>query len=406
MGITGLLPHIKPILTTTNIKIYKNKKIAIDGHSWLYQLSQNIAEDVFYNIPTKKLNNLVLNKINLLRSYNIKPIFVFDGEPLLSKKITNDLRKAKKEKIKSQIMELLTYNVGRAKELMKQCVSINEEMLSEIISMLKREKIEYIISPYESDAQLTYLQKTGYVDYVMTEDSDLIVFGCDKMLYKFDGTTVHEFNRSKLIKHDDFLNKYIKEICILSGCDYLPSVKGIGLISAIKLIKKHQCYKKAILEIGIKKVVPKDYENEFQRALITFEEQIVFDPISKTRIHLSGKTKVNNDYYIFLGRIDKENVLEFSKGDHLFVKNKVEEKEIPVRGIEEELNQIIKDNRKGDVLLSNKDKSSILFKKANKKVIIDKPEKKFKTDDSKRRETEKKKKNIIIDEDEYSPFFK
>ena len=37
------------------------------------------------------------------------------------------------------------------------------------------------MAPYEADAQLTYLQKEGVVDLVITEDSDLLVFGCGKV---------------------------------------------------------------------------------------------------------------------------------------------------------------------------------------------------------------------------------
>ena len=41
-----------------------------------------------------------------------------------------------------------------------------------------REKhLNYVGSPYESDAQPTYLQKIGVIDFIMTEDSDLLVFG-------------------------------------------------------------------------------------------------------------------------------------------------------------------------------------------------------------------------------------
>lgn len=38
-----------------------------------------------------------------------------------------------------------------------------------------------IVAPYEADAQLAYLLKQGFVDVVVTEDSDLIVFGCQKV---------------------------------------------------------------------------------------------------------------------------------------------------------------------------------------------------------------------------------
>lgn len=45
-------------------------------------------------------------------------------------------------------------------------------------------KVECIVAPYEADAQLAYLSRIGYIDGVVTEDSDLIVFGAKLILYK------------------------------------------------------------------------------------------------------------------------------------------------------------------------------------------------------------------------------
>lgn len=50
-----------------------------------------------------------------------------------------------------------------------------------MLKVLRDQKIDYIIAPYEADAQLAYLSKSGIADLVLTEDSDLIVFGCSKV---------------------------------------------------------------------------------------------------------------------------------------------------------------------------------------------------------------------------------
>ena len=42
-------------------------------------------------------------------------------------------------------------------------------------------KVECIVAPYEADSQLAYLSIQGIVDLVITEDSDLLVFGCKKV---------------------------------------------------------------------------------------------------------------------------------------------------------------------------------------------------------------------------------
>lgn len=42
--------------------------------------------------------------------------------------------------------------------------------------------IDCLVAPYEADAQLAYLNKAGIVQAIITEDSDLLAFGCKKVL--------------------------------------------------------------------------------------------------------------------------------------------------------------------------------------------------------------------------------
>ncbi|KAK3725278.1 hypothetical protein QZH41_010116 [Actinostola sp. cb2023] len=51
------------------------------------------------------------------------------------------------------------------------------------------QNVEYIISPYESDAQIAYIIKEGFADLAITEDSDLLVYGCGKVGLTIDTTT-------------------------------------------------------------------------------------------------------------------------------------------------------------------------------------------------------------------------
>ena len=55
--------------------------------------------------------------------------------------------------------------------------------------------VEIVLAPFEADADLAYLSKTGYVGAVMSEDGDqLIMYKCDVVLNKFnmDAGTVME----------------------------------------------------------------------------------------------------------------------------------------------------------------------------------------------------------------------
>lgn len=49
------------------------------------------------------------------------------------------------------------------------------------LKVLKQENVGYIVAPYEADAQMTFLAVSKQVDVVITEDSDLIAFGCPRV---------------------------------------------------------------------------------------------------------------------------------------------------------------------------------------------------------------------------------
>lgn len=43
--------------------------------------------------------------------------------------------------------------------------------------------VDCIVAPYEADAQLAYLNIKNIAQLVITEDSDLILFGCTKVMH-------------------------------------------------------------------------------------------------------------------------------------------------------------------------------------------------------------------------------
>jgi hypothetical protein len=47
-----------------------------------------------------------------------------------------------------------------------------------LLQALKRRNIRFIVAPYEADAQMAYLALNGLADVVLTEDSDLLCYGC------------------------------------------------------------------------------------------------------------------------------------------------------------------------------------------------------------------------------------
>ncbi|RVW29580.1 Exonuclease 1 [Vitis vinifera] len=160
--------------------------------------------------------------------------------------------------------------------------------------VLKQENVSYIVAPYEADAQMTFLAVSQQVDAIITEDSDMIPFGCPRIIFKMDkfGQGV-EFKYSMIQQNKElsfagFTKQMILEMCILSGCDYLQSLPGMGLKKAHALIKKFKSYDKVIKHLRYATgSVPPLYEESFKKAMLTFQHQRVYDPTIEDIVHLS-----------------------------------------------------------------------------------------------------------------------
>lgn len=167
-------------------------------------------------------------------------------------------------------------------------------MAYNLIQVLQKEGIDYIVAPYEADAQLAFLSINDYVNVVISEDSDLLVFGCKRVLFKFNLDTGfgEEINLSDLgtIKKPYLLNftqEMFRQVCILGGCDYLPSIEGIGIVTAIKLMNQYRDINKIFKHLKDKKKLPLGYEEGFKKAELTFCHQRIFDHTTKRVIPLS-----------------------------------------------------------------------------------------------------------------------
>lgn len=60
--------------------------------------------------------------------------------------------------------------------------------------------VDYVVAPYEADAQLAYLNKTGIVQAIITEDSDLLAFGCKKVMKTINSSYISRYIFKALYK--------------------------------------------------------------------------------------------------------------------------------------------------------------------------------------------------------------
>ncbi|NXC69454.1 EXO1 Exonuclease, partial [Anhinga anhinga] len=315
MGIQGLLQFIKEAAEPTHVKKYKGQTVAVDTYCWLHKGAYACAEKLARGEPTDLYVVFCMKLVDMLLSFGIKPILVFDGCTLPSKK---EVEKARREKRQASLLKgkqlLQEGRLSEARECFGRSVNVTHVMAHEVIKAARARGIDCIVAPYEADAQLAYLNKTGMVQAIITEDSDLLAFGCKKVFLKIDkfGNGL-EIDQARLGNCKQLGNVFTEEkfryMCILSGCDYLPSIHGIGLAKACKLLKlaNNPDIIKVIKKMGqylkMNITVSEEYIQGFTRANNTFLYQLVFDPVNRKLVPLNAYGDgVDPETLIYAGR--------------------------------------------------------------------------------------------------------
>ncbi|XP_053461911.1 exonuclease 1 [Nycticebus coucang] len=329
MGIQGLLQFIKEASEPIHVRKYKGQVVAVDTYCWLHKGAIACAEKLAKGEPTDRYVGFCMKFLNMLLSHGIKPILVFDGCTLPSKK---EVEKSRRERRQASLLKgkqlLREGKVSEARECFTRSINITHAMAHKVIKAARSQGVDCLVAPYEADAQLAYLNKAGIVQAIITEDSDLLAFGCKKVILKMDqfgnGLEIDQA-RLGMCKQlgDVFTEEKFRYMCILSGCDYLPSLRGIGLAKACKVLRlaNNPDIVKVIKKIGhylkMNITVPEDYIKGFIRANNTFLYQLVFDPITRKLIPLNAyEHDIDPETLSYAGRyVDNSIALQIALGN-------------------------------------------------------------------------------------------
>ncbi|KPI44413.1 Exodeoxyribonuclease 1 [Cyphellophora attinorum] len=297
MGITGLLPLLKSIQKPCTLKKFAGQTLGIDAFGWLHRGSAACAVDLALDKPTKKYVEFAVGRVRMLLDFGIIPYLVFDGDSLPSKAGTNAERRKQREEAKATGLALLqTGKQSQAYRELQKSVSVTPYMAKELIEAIKAMKVEvrYVVAPYEADAQLVYLESKGIIDGILSEDSDMLVYGAKRLITKLNQyAECVEIERSdfalcKEISLAGWTDTMFRRMAILSGCDYLPNIGKMGLKTAYRYVRKYKDVEKVIqvLRFENKLSVPADYLERFRDAELTFSHHRVFCPVQKKMVFM------------------------------------------------------------------------------------------------------------------------
>lgn len=342
-----------------NLKSYKHQKIAIDISIYLYRFKYNDENDDGSFIKG------IINQIIRLLQNDIIPVYIFDGKPTNAKSGTLDSRIKRKTNMKKKV-ELLENNLQElqlqeSQESKQQNNendnndsdenndsknsdenNINDKIDSLIGEISKNKKniitvrncdkilciklfdligIPYLVANGEAEILCSRLCQHGLTYGCFSQDSDLMANGTEYFLRDLSNFNnyVNEYHLPTILS--DLKLEYLEfvDLCILCGCDYIDRIKGIGPISAYKLVIKYRKMED-ILEYlkntKYKKYIIEDYFEKYEIAKKLFTNSL--PELNNDMCHFNFEIKKSNfeELNLFL---ETEINLSFSKIEKLIL---------------------------------------------------------------------------------------
>lgn len=254
MGIKGLnrliADNVIGAVKSSEMKTFFGRKVAIDASMCLYQYLIAVRQSdgsQLTNIEgetTSHLSGFFYRTIRMIDN-GLKPMYVFDGKPPEMK--TGELMKRTEVKKKAQAeFEKLKEEGGSIEDVTKferRTVRVTREQNEDVKKLLKLMGIPYVEAPCEAEAQCAELAKAGKVYAAASEDMDTLCYNPPYLLRHLTFSEarkipVDEIKTSAVVEGLELSKESFVDLCILLGCDYVDSIKGIGPINALKLIKE------------------------------------------------------------------------------------------------------------------------------------------------------------------------
>ena len=207
-----------------SISELSGKKIAVDISIYMYKFATD----------NSLIENIYL-MLSIFKHYNIIPIFIFDGKPPDEKKELLIKRKNNKKEAEKEYKELEKELKNKICDdfqrqeilnnmdlLKKQFIYINKEKIDSVKELIRFYGATYYDAHGEADELCAMLVIKKKVWACLSEDMDLFVYGCPRVLRYFSllNHTVVFYDMKGILKELGINQKEFREICVISGTDY------------------------------------------------------------------------------------------------------------------------------------------------------------------------------------------
>ncbi|THH30012.1 hypothetical protein EUX98_g4160 [Antrodiella citrinella] len=142
------------------------------------------------------------------------------------------------EVVRREIDEEIKSLNQQRKAAMRDSEDITQQMISQIMMMLRLFGIPYITAPMEAEAQCAELYNLDLVDGIITDDSDVFLFGGGRVFKNMfnQSKTVECFLSNDLERELGLERDKLIRLAYLLGSDYTEGLPGVGPVVAMELL--------------------------------------------------------------------------------------------------------------------------------------------------------------------------
>ncbi|KAL8272388.1 hypothetical protein Esti_003678 [Eimeria stiedai] len=284
--------------------------VAVDASMALYQFLTAVRDAQTMGNLTDEAGNVtshlagMLARVTRMLEQGIRPVYVFDGAAPEQK--AAELEKRRERREEAEALAAAAKESGDREELRKQLartIRVSPQQSQEVQQLLQLLGLPVVVAPGEAEAQCAELAKSGKVWAAATEDADALTFGTPILIRNL---TFSDNSSSKAAaaagpgsgggssasspgsKSHPVLSIHLAEVleklklsmdqfidfCILCGCDYCGTIRGVGAKTAYSLIKQHGSIEEVVRNLEKDKyTVPDPFP--FQAARECFKQPLV-----------------------------------------------------------------------------------------------------------------------------------
>ncbi|KAL7680495.1 Flap endonuclease 1 [Plasmopara halstedii] len=260
MGIKGLMKLLQEeapscIKEVEKMSALAGHAVAIDASMALYQFLIAIRSadgggpsQALTNADgevTSHLQGMFSRTIRMMEN-GLKPVYVFDGKPPVMKSGELAKRSDRRQEAQKALEEATEKGIAEdIDRFNKRLVRATPQHNADCVELLSLMGVPHIIAPCEAEASCAELAKGGHVYAAGTEDMDALTFGVPVLYRRLTVSPakkipILEIRLERALQELGLTYEQFVDLCILCGCDYCDSIRGVGPKKAYAGIKEHK----------------------------------------------------------------------------------------------------------------------------------------------------------------------